>query len=198
MLCCRRGRSYQHDVALRVQAHKSVITTHIHFVANSDMQLNSYKRYPRRIPFENADHALQLRASNLFPAAVRLHLTYWPSTDGGWWPRVGGWSMALSKNALQPLYFLQFVALCPECVKPFSSLTRTSLGFSWGFSRSMAFNNWLLLSCFFFKVFWCKLRHLSPNGLTPQTTRWNDETVTGTKILHNQHKTEVGYRLLWK
>jgi hypothetical protein len=130
-----------------------------------------------------------------FPSAVRLHLTYWPSTDGEWWQRVGRWSLALSKNALQPLHFLQFDALCPKCVKPFGSLSRTSLSFCWGFS-SMAFNNWLLLSCFL-EVFWCKLRHLSPNGLTPQTRR-NDETVTGTKILHKEHKTEVGYRLLWK
>jgi hypothetical protein len=73
MLCCRQGRSYKHDA---VRARKSVITTHIHSVANSDMQLTATKRYPRRIPFENADHALQLCASSLFPAAVRLHQTY--------------------------------------------------------------------------------------------------------------------------
>ena len=109
------------------------------------------------------------RASFLLPSFALNVL----STDGGWWQRVGGWSLALSKNALQPLYFLQFVALCPECAKPFGSLWRTSLGFCRGFS-SMAFNNWLLLACFFF--FWSILVHvatfISKRANTADKMKW--------------------------
>ena len=96
-----------HHVALRVQACKSIITTQIYFVANSDMQLKSYKA----LPAQNSFRKCRSRSAIVYTQPLSCRR---PSTanvlcdpvlmaeDG----RVGEGGMELSKYALQPLYFL--------------------------------------------------------------------------------------------
>lgn len=154
MLCCRQGRSYhQHDVAIRVQARKSVITTHMHFVANSDMQLNSYKA----LPAQNSFRKCRSRTAIVCIEPLSCSRPFAPNVLTEYWWRMiaksGRVELGVFQKCAATTIFPAVRCTLPRMCQPFGSSSRTSSGFCWGFSCSMAFNNWLLLWCFFFKYF---------------------------------------------